>query len=58
MGDVFISHSEQDAKLIRDIAASLRNIDLDVYVEEYETNYGKTIADSICEAIDLCNTHH
>lgn len=50
--DIFLSHSERDDNLIQMIAYSLKTIGLEIYVEEYETNYGKNLVDSVCEAID------
>ncbi|MCK5559623.1 MAG: toll/interleukin-1 receptor domain-containing protein [Thermoplasmata archaeon] len=50
--EIFLSHSEQDEVLINMIAKSLEAIDLDVYVEEHETNYGSDVVESVCNAID------
>jgi hypothetical protein len=50
--DIFLSHSEQDRELIDFIKNSLDAIDLDVYVEELETNYGTDVVESVCKAIE------
>jgi hypothetical protein len=53
--DIFLSHSEQDEELIEKIDKSLTSINFDVYVEEYERNFGTDVVESVCEAIDSSN---
>lgn len=53
--DIFLSHSEQDEDLIQKIANSLKSIDYEVYVEEYERNFGTDVVDSVCKAIESSN---
>ncbi len=55
MSDVFLSHSELDADLIKLVMVSIERLDLDVVVEEERDNYGDEVVESVQDALKDCD---
>jgi len=52
--NIFLSHSEVDQKWVKWIADNARNIDINVYMYEYDIQPGTSIAAKVQSAIENC----